>query len=71
MSHEEHFDLDKTTILSWNMGTNNPVMQHLILEEYVIKYFEIVVHCPYIFASFLFTKIETKKELILAAAGSW
>jgi hypothetical protein len=70
MSHEEYFDLDETTILSWNMGTNNPVMQHRIPEEYVIQYFEII-HCPYIFASFLFTKIETKIELIPAAAGSW
>jgi hypothetical protein len=52
------------------MGTNNPVMQHHTPEEHVIKYFEII-HCPYIFASFLFTKIGTKIELILAAAGSW
>jgi hypothetical protein len=70
MSHEEYFDLDETTILSCNMGTNSPVMQHHISEEYVIKYFKII-HCPYIFASFLFTKIETKIELILAAAESW
>jgi hypothetical protein len=52
------------------MGTNNPVMQHRIPEEYVIQYLEII-HCPYIFPSFLFTNIEIKIELILAAAGSW
>jgi hypothetical protein len=46
------------------MGTNNPVVQHHIPEECVIKYFEII-HCPFIFASFLFTKIETKIESFL------